>query len=70
MVSVARDEDEPYVPGDEGRARFKRLMREEPPLASAPRLLGRLLFSALFAAALAQPTDERSDHERGPTGMR
>jgi putative transposase len=24
-----------------------------------------LLFSALFAAALAQPTDEPSDHERG-----
>jgi hypothetical protein len=65
VVSVARDEDEPYVPGDEGRARFKRLMREEPPLASAPRLLGRLLFSALFAAALAQPTAEPSDHERG-----
>jgi len=40
-------------------------MREEPPLASAPRLLGRLLFSALFAAALAQPTAEPSDHERG-----
>jgi len=26
---------------------------------------GRLLFSALSAAALAQPTDEPSDHERG-----
>jgi len=25
----------------------------------------RLLFSALFAAALAQPTNERSDDERG-----
>jgi hypothetical protein len=25
----------------------------------------RLLFSALFAAALAQPTNEPSDHERG-----
>jgi hypothetical protein len=33
--------------------------------ASAPRLPGGLLFSALFAAALAQPTNERSDHERG-----
>ena len=29
---------------------------------SLPR---RLLFSALFAAALAHPTDEPSDHERG-----
>ena len=26
---------------------------------------GRLLFSALSAAALAQPTDEPSDHEHG-----
>jgi hypothetical protein len=34
-------------------------------LASAPRLPGRLLFSALFAAALAQSTNEPSDHERG-----
>ena len=33
--------------------------------ASAQRLPVRLLFSALFAAALAQPTDEPSDHERG-----
>jgi hypothetical protein len=33
-------------------------------LASAPRLPGRLLF-ALFAAVLAQPTDEPSDHQRG-----
>jgi len=44
--------------------------RDPRPLASARLLPGRLLFSALFAAALAQPTDERSDHERGPTGMR
>jgi hypothetical protein len=36
-----------------------------PPLASAGWLPGRLLFSALFAAALAQPTNEPSDHERG-----
>src|SRR5262245_22828421 len=35
------------------------------PLASAGWLAGRLLFSALFAGALAQPTDEPSDHERG-----
>jgi hypothetical protein len=28
-------------------------------------LAGRLLFSALSAAALAQPTDEPSDHEHG-----
>jgi hypothetical protein len=33
--------------------------------ASAPRPPVRLLFSALFAAVLAQPTDEPSDHERG-----
>src|SRR6266404_7662268 len=32
---------------------------------SAPRLPVRLLFSALFAAALAQPTNKPSDHERG-----
>ena len=35
------------------------------PLASARLLPGRLLFSAQFAAVLAQPTDEPSDHERG-----
>jgi hypothetical protein len=31
----------------------------------APRLPGRLLFSAPFAAVLAQPTDEPSDHQHG-----
>jgi hypothetical protein len=35
------------------------------PLASARLLPGRLLFSAQFAAVLAQPTDEPSDPEHG-----
>ena len=34
-------------------------------VGSAGWLPGRLLFSVLSAAALAQPTDEPSDHERG-----
>src|SRR5262249_61505938 len=38
----------------------KRLLSPPPPPPPV-----RLLFSAVSAAALAQPTDERSDHESG-----
>ena len=40
-------------------------MRRRKGVGSAGWLPGRLLFSAPFAAVLAQPTDQPFDHERG-----